>query len=174
MFDNLPFTELKNTFNNAIDSLISQNGLSVPCILHYDKNMIKRELCYNCLYDPISQRSANRHNGTGPIYFPRESMCPVCNGYGYIDNATQETIYLAVIFDSKYWLNWGSKTVNISDGMVQSLCKIDLLPKINNCSFMVIDNSISNYGGNQYTRAGQSEPAGLGNNRYIITMWQKL
>jgi hypothetical protein len=88
-------------------------------------------------------------------------------------SSSSETVYLACIFDSKYWMNWSSKTVNIPDGMVQTICKVELLPKIRNASEIIIDSKISKYGNYTYERAGDPEPAGLGNNSYIITMWKR-
>ena len=106
-------------------------------------------------------------------YFHDYGICPVCNGFGYVDTARDEIINLAIIFDSKYWLNWGSRSMNIPEGMVQSLSSITLLPKIRNCKEMVMDTSLSEYGNYNYSRAGDPEPVGLGSNDYIITMWQR-
>ncbi len=171
MFDNLITPEFKKLFTDSIDTLIDKKGLSVPCTLKYENS--KRDLCYNCEFDPITQRSANRPKTSPTINFPRESMCPVCNGFGFIETSTDETIYLAVIFDSKYWLNWDSKSARVSDGMAQSISKIDTLPKISNCKEMIMDTSISAYDNYRYSLAGEPTPVGLGSNSYIISMWQK-
>ena len=161
----------KNTFNQAIDALLSSTALSVPCILTYATPNIS--LCGNCLYDPISQRSLNKYNQTGPAPFANNSICPVCNGYGTIDTAKTEIVYLGVIFDSKYWFKWSSNSINIADGSVQTICNISLLPKIKNAQNMTMDKNISAYGDYTYVTAGDPQPAGLGDNRYIITMWSR-
>lgn len=171
MFNNLITDEFKKIFKDSIDTILAPNSLSVPCTLRYENT--KRDLCYNCEFDPASQRSSNRHKSGGPIYFARETICPVCNGFGYIDKSSNETIYLAIIFDSKYWLNWDSKTMRIPDGMVQSLSKIELLPKIKNCKDMIMDTDLANYDNYIYRLAGDPQPVGLGSNDYIISMWQK-
>ena len=171
MFDNLITPEFKKIFKDSIDTLIAQNGLSVPCTLKYENS--KRDLCYNCEFDPISQRSANRPKANPSVYFARETICPVCNGYGYIDTSTDETVHLAIIFDSKYWLNWDSKSARVSDGMIQSISKIDTLPKFKNCKEMIMDTNLSGYDNYRYSLAGDPNPAGLGSNDYIITMWQR-
>jgi hypothetical protein len=172
MFSNIITPEFKAIYNSAIDSLIGQNGLAVPCKIVYES--LKKSFCPNCTFDPIQNRSANMYNGTGPIPFANLSICPICNGYGLIDMSSEETVYLAVIFDSKYWLNWDSKSVNIANNMAQSICNISLLPKIQNAKEIIIDSSIANYGNRRYSRANDPEPCGLGSNRYIITMWQKI
>ncbi len=162
----------KNTFNNAIDALLMDNALSVPCTFSYGSS--NNELCPNCLFDPMSQRSLNQYNeATGSCPFATNSICPVCNGYGTIDQAKTEIIYLGVIIDSKYWFKWSSNAVNIADGTVQTICNISLLPKIKNAQSMTIDKNISAYGDYTYVTAGDPQPIGLGDNRYIVTMWSR-
>jgi hypothetical protein len=171
MFDNIINSSFKNIYNSAIDSLISKNGLALPCKLIY--NSPEKAFCSNCKFDPMQNKSANIYNGTGPSPFANYSICPVCNGYGMTELSPEETIYMALIFDSKYWLNWSSKTVNISNSMAQSICNISLLPKIQNAKEIILDSTIANHGNRIYTRANEPEVCGFGENRYIITMWQK-
>lgn len=171
MFDKIITKEFKKLFNSAIDTLLAENALTVPCKLKFEST--KRDLCYNCVFDPMANRSANIKKDNAPIHFHDYGICPVCNGFGYVDTARDEIINLAIIFDSKYWLNWGSRSMNIPEGMVQSLSSITLLPKIRNCKEMVMDTSLSEYGNYNYSRAGDPEPVGLGSNDYIITMWQR-
>lgn len=171
MFDNLITPEFKQIFNNSIDTLLSQHSLSVPCLLTYNNS--KKDLCYNCEFDAISNRSSNMPKIDAVVNFPRFTMCPVCNGFGYIDTSTQDSIYLAIIFDSKYWLNWNSKTVKIADNMIQTISKIDLLPKIKGCKEMIINSNLSAYDNYRYALAGDPEPVGLGSHDYIVCMWTK-
>lgn len=174
IFQSLITPELKQIYKHSIDSILDQQGLTVPCLLRYVGAGVSSR-CNNCVFDPISGLSSNTYNGTGPSFFPDGGVCPVCMGNGIIsaNNATSETVYLAVIFDSKYWLNWSSKTVNIPDGMVQTLCSIALLPKIRNASELVMNTDISAYGNYVYERAGDPEPAGLYGHDYIISMWKR-
>jgi hypothetical protein len=172
-FSTILSSEFKQTFNDAIDAVLAQTGLTVQCILSYagQKNT---EVCNNCIYDPISKLSANLYNGTGSSPFPDNSICPVCLGMGQKDSdAITEKVFLAVLFDSKYWLNWSSKTMNIPDGMIQTICNVNLLPKIRAASDITIDPALAVYGNYTYERAGDPMPVGLGSNRYIITMWTR-
>jgi hypothetical protein len=171
-FESLISPLFKDTFNKAIDALLADNALTVPCTLNYGSS--NRSLCNNCIFDPISQRSLNQYNETGPCAFAPNSICPVCNGYGLLDKSKTESVYLAVLFDSKYWFNWNNKdAINIPDGAVQTICNISLLPKLKNSQFMTMDTNIQNYGDYSYAIAGDPQPCGLGNNRYIITMWSR-
>lgn len=171
MFNNLISAEFKQLFKDSIDTLLAQNSLSVPCRIKYEN--IKRDICYNCEFDPINQQSANIPKSSAQINFPINTICPVCQGFGFIDTLSDEVVHLAIIFDSKYFLNWGSNTVNISDGIIQSLCSISLLPKLKEAKQLIMDTTISNYAHFTYTRASDPQPVGLGANDYIITMWRK-
>lgn len=165
-------SQFKQTFKDAIDAILAETALTVPCTIQYGSS--NNTLCPNCVYDPISQRSLNKYNGSGSNPFTTDTICPVCNGYGMIDKSTDEIIHLAVIFDSKYWLNWNNSnnSIHITSGMVQTICSIELLPKIKNAQSITMNNNIKNYGGYLYNRAGEPEPCGLGDHNYIITMWK--
>jgi len=165
---------LKTIFNNAIDSLLEQGALTLQCrLLYANTNPI---LCNNCLFDHLSNRSLNQYNGIGPEPFANMSICPVCNGNGFDLNGKEETIYLGVIFDSKYWFNWNSKSsdsIRVPDGAIQTICKSELLPKIRATDKIQIDISQEKYGSYFYTRANDPELAGFGDTRYIFTIWNR-
>jgi hypothetical protein len=173
-FSGLISKDLKNTFNYAIDSLIEQNALSLPCKIVYD-NQINNTYCNNCIFDNISLLSSNKYNGVGPKPFAEGGVCPVCMGLGQMKNpasSNSEVLHLAFIFDSKYFLNMNN-LLNIPQGSVQSLCNISLLNKIKNASEIIFDNNLSQVAHYKYERASDPEPLGFGDNRYIITLWNK-
>jgi hypothetical protein len=170
-FANIITSQFKTTFQNAIDALLADHALTVPCLIKY--GLSEPSLCNNCIYDPISKLSSNRYNGTGPAPFVDNQICPVCVGKGVLLDSNQEVVYLAVIFDSKYWLNWGSDTIGVPDGQVQTLCSVDYLPKIINAQEIVFDTTLSNrFGEKPYQRNGEPRFYGLGDNKYISTMWK--
>lgn len=169
------FSALKKLYNLSIDSILADNGLVVPCTIQYS-DIGKDTLCPNCVFDPISRLSSNRYNGTGPVSFINGTICPVCQGEGTIvASAKSEILNLAVIFDSKYFLNWSaSNTINIPDGMVQTICKIDIISKILQSQSIIIDSNLSQYGSYIYSRSGDPQPCGLGDHRYITTLWSRM
>lgn len=171
MFDKVITPEFKKIFKDSIDTILAQGGLTVSCTIEYENTL--RDLCYNCEFDPINQRSANVPKSTAVVNFPHQSICPVCNGFGYVDTAKDEKVNLAVIFDHKYFLNWGSNAINVPEGTIQTICSISLLPKIKEAKNLIVDSTLANYGNYHYVRAGDPEPAGLGNNDYIVTLWNK-
>lgn len=173
--NNILTKELKQLYTNSIDMLLAKDGLTVPCVIKYHGLDGNSSNCNNCVFDPISQLSANLYNDTGPSPFPEGGVCPICLGQGFIKQTagSSETVYLAVIFDSKYWLNWSSKTLNIPDNMIQIICGIELLSKLRAASELLVDTALSPYGHYSYERAGDPEPAGLGDHKYIISMWKR-
>ena len=171
-FENLLSPQFKQLFNDAIDSIVGNNGLVTSCKLKYSNQSGSQKLCNNCLFDSISRLSSNIYNNTGPAPFTEGSICPVCLGMGVSKNDNEETVKLAVIFDSKYFVNFGGP-VNIADGMVQTICDISLLPKLKDANEAIFNTDISNYGNYIYQRANDPQPCGLGSHKYIITMWKR-
>lgn len=165
---NIISNEFKNLFNLAIDSLIQENSLSSLCTLRFNNSITN--LCNNCIYDPVLNLSSNMYNGTGPSPFPDQSICPVCMGLGHKQyNNNEYSVWLAVIFDSKNFINISNRTVNIPDNSVQTICKISELNRIKNCNELIINNIPYNI----YERISDPTPCGLGNQDYIVTMWKK-
>jgi hypothetical protein len=172
-FNNIITAEFKNLFNNAIDALLADNGLTVNCLFRYSGSG-NTVYCGNCIIDSVSLVSSNKYKAGGPNPFPDGSVCPVCMGMGTTTNTnSSESIKLACIFDSKYWLNWSSKTINIPNGMVQTICRAELLPKIRNANDIIINTELAKYGNYVYERASDPEPAGLDSTSYIVTMWKR-
>lgn len=67
---NIPnLSNIKNIYNNTIYDLLSQIGLGIPCDIIYKST--KKVQCYNCFYDSISHRSANRFKELNAINFNR-------------------------------------------------------------------------------------------------------
>ena len=167
-FESLISPLFKDTFNKAIDALLADNALTVPCTLNYGSS--NKSLCNNCIFDPISQRSLNQYNETGPCAFAPNSICPVCNGYGLLDKSKTESIYLAVLFDSKYWLNIPKNGIEIAKGSIQTICLSSYLNKLRNATYLEIVES-HGVGNKSYERAGDPSLCGFGNTNYCITMW---
>lgn len=179
IFNGIITSQHKQLFNDAIDAILADTGLSTLCKLVYDVAPTNQNmLCDNCIFDPISQLSSNRYNGSGPVPFD-SATCPVCLGTGYttrsnLDNKYEEKLYLAVLSDSKYFTKINTKTTNIPDGAIQTICSIDYLQKIMNASYLVIDEpKLSNYANYSYQRAGSPDYDGFGEYRYIITTWTR-
>lgn len=69
---NIPnLSNIKNIYNATISDLLSSYGLGVPCDLIYKST--KKVQCYNCFYDSISNRSANRFKQLNAINYNRKA-----------------------------------------------------------------------------------------------------
>jgi hypothetical protein len=110
--------------------------------------------------------SSNVYNGSGPKPFPDGGICPVCAGSGQLSstiNEKQETVHIAVITDSKYFINIAD-ALNISPNSIQTIFSIDLLYKLNNAKELIVNNA-------SYQKAGSPQFCGLAEHKYVIMMW---
>lgn len=163
--------ELKNLYKTMIDSLLAENALSLPCTLIYENS--GKDECPNCEIDPMSGRSSNAYKSGGPIQFLNGQICPVCNGDGYTFDSKEENINLLVLFQYKYWINFNSN-INSPDGMIQTICGTDLLPKVKAANRLIVDTNLTGLTRNYFVRFSDPEPAGLGDTGYIFTFWKKI
>ena len=162
-FSNILTAEFKQLFNDAIDAILADSGLTTSCILKYGNEFNGEDLCNNCIFDTISRVSSSIYNGTGPSSFPEGGVCPVCLGMGMTKTTKEETVKLAVIMDSKSFINVGDIAV-VGNEVIQTICRIDLLSKISNARTLTFSNR-------EYNRAGEPQTCGLAEHQYIITFW---
>ncbi len=165
------FNQLKSLYNQQMDSLLASNGLASEVTFTF--GVTEKQVCSNCIYDVALQKSANKYKTGGPIPFAAGKICPYCNGVGYYGETTAETGYLGVIWDYKKWIN---PPINVAqpDGMIQTICDKTYLPSIRRCKEISINYPNSNNQPPKFQLYGEPNPAGLGDNNYIITMWKKV
>jgi hypothetical protein len=160
--------ELKNIYKDMIDEILSDNGLTNECLLYYQNDSI--EYCNNCIFDPITKTSSNVYNDSGPAPFTDYTICPVCMGMGtQRNNKKTKKIVLAVIFDTKYFLNFNTKVVNIPDGSIQTICSIAHANDILNSSAMSVVRIPNMF----YERMSDINHVGLGDLDYMFVTWKK-
>lgn len=174
MFDQIFSTSYKNLFNQAIDTLISGNGLGTLCKLNYQKPINSTNDCDNCIIDPIYKQSMGKYNGIGPRPFQDGSVCPVCNGIGYTMPNTSENVYMAVIVSEKDWIDIGLDKTKIPNGSVQTISKAETAAKIKNTYSMNISNENGTDNNLLYERYSDPQYVGFGSHDYIITIWKKI
>lgn len=153
-----------------MDLLLASTGLTTRCLLNY--GISKKNICPNCVYDPGLKKSANKYKDGGPRPFPNGMICPYCKGAGYYGNVQIEQVYLAVIWSFKDWI---LKPINIENpaGMIQTICSRSLYTKLKKCKDMTV--VLSNTNSNPLFRLYEDpNPAGLGDNNYLITNWERI
>lgn len=174
MFSNIITSSFKQIFKDAIDALLEEAALTVPCKLVFDNT--RQQECPNCIYDSISKKSSNQYKIGGPILFIDGQICPYCAGIGGTTFSSEETIYLGIIkpafFGSQDEL--GLNNINYVEGKIQSLCSINFYAKIKNASYIIIDTNLEDIALNKYIRDKDPVPVGFGDNSYIITTWSNV
>ncbi len=168
IFQNLLTPEFKQLYNDAIDAIIDPaNGLVNTCILKYGGSATQQTVCNNCLYDTISRLSSNMYNGTGPKPFSDGGICPVCLGSGSITRNSvikEEKVNLAIIMDNKYFFNVAN-ALNLNSNHIQILCKVELLPKLQNAVELIVHDLA-------YQQAGEPQYCGLSQHKYAFMLWR--
>lgn len=97
-----------------------------------------------------------------------------CNGLGKIaDEPTEENVFLMVIWDYKQWINFNLNTRS-PDGLVQTLSEASLTPKLLRADRVIFATDIEGYVRHQFTRDGEAEPCGFGNNDFVSIMWRRI
>lgn len=164
------FTELQAIYKTQMDQLLSPTGLTTKCLLNFGTT--KKNLCINCVYDPILKKSANKYKTGGPRPFIMGMVCPYCKGAGFYGNTQVEEVYLAVIWDYKDWL---IKPINVENakGMVQTICDRTLFHKIRQCENMTVVYT-DNTNNPLFELLEEPNPAGLGDNNYLISTWKRI
>lgn len=171
-FNNIISPEIKQLYNYAIEEILSDTGLTIPCVLYYDKPSV-HSFCNNCVIDPISQVSSNLYNSTGPSPFPENTICPVCGGSGLISGESSETLNLAVLFDHKYFIKFVDATyLNYPNNSIQTICSSSLVKKIRACSKLSLSGTAGQFSYTEYRRESDPQPIGFGDSSYIVTLWR--
>lgn len=173
-FSGILTTAFKTTFVNAIDALLENDALTLPCqYIFADTDM---EECPNCIFDAISGRSSGQYKAGGPISFTHGN-CPYCYGVGLINTDSTLNTHLVILFDYKQWIGWNGVSDNtmVPFGQVQTLSKLSSsLVNIRRAKELLIDTNILQYVRHRFTRISEPNPLGLGGDDYIVTMWKRL
>lgn len=154
-----------------MDMVLASTGLASQVKFNFTGT--KRTICPNCIYDPNLKQSANKYNGTGPIPFATNQICPYCGGAGFYGEEEVATGYLAVVWDYKKWIN-APNNLATPEGMIQTISDITYLPNILKCTTMEVVYPSSNNEPHRFELYGEPSPAGLGDNNYIFCMWKKV
>jgi formylglycine-generating enzyme required for sulfatase activity len=164
------FLALQTLYNEQMNMLLSSTGLTTKCLLNY--GVTKKDLCPNCVYDPNLKKSANKYKTGGPISFVDGRICPYCNGVGYRGQIKVEEIYCSILWNYKDWV---IKPINVESaaGMMQTISDISLLSKFKKCKDLTVVLS-SNNANPLFKLSEEPNPAGLGDNNYLIINWERI
>lgn len=173
IFSGIITSGFKQTFNDAINALLEDTALTVPCKLVFENT--KLQDCPNCLYDPITKKSSNQYQAGGPLQFVNGQICPYCGGLGSLSYSSDEILYLGIIKPVFFGMDQLElNNVNYVDGMIQSLSSINFYAKLKSASYIIVDTNLENLTINKYVRHRDPIPVGFGDNSYIITTWKNV
>lgn len=164
------FKQLQKIYNNHIDQLLSEDGLTTKVTFNY--GISKKRVCPNCIFDVNLKKSSNKYKVGGPIAFELGRICPYCNGIGYDTDSKVSTGYLAIIWDYKKWIN-PPLGVAQPEGMIQTICDKTYLWDIRQCQDIDVVYPSSINKPHKFVLYGEPTPNGLGDNNYIISIWKK-
>jgi len=167
----IDFAGLKSLYNNQMDMLLANTGLATEITFTF--GVSRKQLCPNCIFDPNLKKSANKYKTGGPTPFDLGKICPYCNGIGYYGETNTETGYFAIIWDYNKWINPPSN-IAISDGMIQTICDKTYLPSIRQCKDITVLYPSGSNKKHKFQLFAEPNPAGLGDNNYLITIWKKV
>lgn len=178
-FDGIITAEFKALHKDAIDALLEDTALTLPCRLYYGNT--KWTDCPNCDMSPTSGMSTNRYTSGGPVPFPNGQICPYCNGRGRTEDEQTEDVYLGIIWDMKQWLKLGaigslaaSASTNTGESYIQTVSKFSTTyEKIRQAKELVVDTDIAANVHLRYVRYGEPKPGGFGADNYVVTIWQR-
>jgi hypothetical protein len=158
------FTKYKQT---ADDFIIDNFGIN--CKLIYPP---RREMCANCVFDSIGQKSANRYKHGGPAPFSF-GHCSVCGGEGYREEEQTEIIKMRVYFTPQ-------ESTKIVEGITTPAVDAEVigfiydLPKFNRANEIICHSDLENYSTWKFSRIREALPHGFKKDRYFIAYLKRV
>jgi hypothetical protein len=161
---NIP-SELKGFYKEAVDALMLSELTSEECEIVYPP---KHTQCDNCLPGPMgSGGNVYRNGGPRPFAF---GLCPYCQGRGFKEEESTETIRLRVHFvtdRSKQELYAKINSINIEVYDAQIIGYMDDLPKIKRASRILLVNQNAGHKRISCKVIGEPNPWGFGKDLYF-------
>jgi len=179
LFDGIITSDFKALHKDAIDALLEDTALTVPCRLYYGDT--KWTDCPNCVFDAIGGKSSNRYTPGGPVPFPNGQICPYCHGKGRTPDEQTEELYMMVIWDMKAWFRLGalgalvaSATANTEDSFAQTMSIwADTYDKLKRAKEVILDTDVETSVELRFVRMGEPQPCGFNDSNYAVTMWKR-
>lgn len=150
-------------YYSVCDDFINLN-FGVNCQFNY---LPLNTECPNCVVDLIGRKSANIYKAGGPHQFEDGMICPYCNGEGFKEEQSYESIKLRAYWTKKDWVKIAGN-VAIPDGSVQVIGFLEHLPKFNKAKNFVILSDVEGFSSYKFSRVAEAFPWGFKHNRYFV------
>jgi len=135
-------------YNNTVTDMIDKHFKTV-CRVVYGNNRLE---CPNCYMNPIIGNSTNVYKVGGPQPFV-DSVCPYCNGEGFVITQQTENINVRAYFNKKDFIN---------------------MPKLQQCIELIVNTQLQNYAHYSFILLGEIIPWGLGPDKnFCVSHWER-
>lgn len=148
-------------FDTAINTLIADNGCSVPCTLVFG----------NCTFIECTNCTNGIYNPDGAVPFANGQLCPLCLGKPHTTVREEECFNFAVTFESRGFRSSRARDPQV---MAETFCRVEFYERIRACEYAILDNCNECRWGDRYKPMGLPEPCGLKFKNYILTAWEKV
>lgn len=156
---------LKDLYKEAIDALLLSELTSEECEVVYPP---KNEQCINCLPGPMGS-GANVYRSGGPRPFTF-GVCPYCQGRGFKETESTETIRLRVYFAtdrSKQELYSKIASIDFEKYEAQIIGHMDDLPKVKRANYFLLVNQNAGHKRVRVKLIGEPNAWGFGKDLYF-------
>jgi len=156
-----------DVFNNGVSAMLN-SSMAPSCILLYPP---RRTECPNCIVNPLTGSSSGRYKSGGPIVFANGQICPYCQGQGFTNTETTETIKMLIDWEPKPYINIlknpDDTTVCLPGSIIKIQAAIANINKVRQCVEIRIHQALSDLGYWRYVRKGEPIPYGLNHNNFF-------
>lgn len=154
-------------YKEFADAMI--NELGIDGLIYYPPIKLECENCYYVASLP-GLSSSNIYKPGGPYPFSEGEFCPYCEGKGFRENVTTDSIKLRAYFDKKSW----SKIrvpIGIKDGSVWTIGFMSDLIKVQRAAYITLpSDAVTPF---SYTLIEEPIPWGIGRNKYFSAFWER-
>jgi len=160
--------ELIEIYQGRIDALINQIGKNVTLVFDADK-----EVCPNCEFDPIRQRSSGRPKSGGPRLFKKGRQCPYCKGRGFVETQNQKCIKCLTRWNPRDAIQYGISVRRNKDIVRLKTFTADYDDLIR-ASYAITNADIASVDRFRVRLKQTPVVVGLRESRYCISFWERI
>jgi hypothetical protein len=164
---------IETVYKQAVDALLTSELTSESCSVYYPP---KKVACNNCVPGPFGGSGGNTYRSGGPAPFSF-GQCPLCQGKGFKESETSDTIRLRVYFirqDNRLKTFNEQANINFDQYDAQIIGYTADLPKVNRANYLTL---VDQEKGNQTIKVRlitSPVPWGFGKDKYFTAYVAKI
>jgi RNA polymerase subunit RPABC4/transcription elongation factor Spt4 len=153
-------------FDEGVTAMLA-SSMAASCVLVYPP---RRTECPNCVVNPLTGSSSGRYKAAGPIVFTHGQVCPYCQGNGFTNTETTETVKMLIDWEPKPYINVmkskDDNSVALPGSIIKIQAAISCINSLRQCTEIRIHQGVSDLGYWRYERTGEPIPYGLNHNSF--------